>query len=338
MNFDIPPIEFSESEITRINEKYEQYLLELNDYEKRNKFIKSRQSYSEEIIKFRKKCYIVFCFALYNLLVSIMSLTLFKETSIIEIIICAAFVSFIPYGICEFIYELATENRDKRINEERNNLIKLYEKTLYEQYEKYIERYFKIQAYNKDLKEKQKNYIISIIKRISNMDQEEFKLIIKKLLEFEGQKISNIDIDKCLCRVENNHKDLILCKNMKRSISIVDIKKFENQVLENGFHCGIIYYTGDISTNAVNYCLKKNKFIFLYNEFDISERIYRMENNNENVNIDFEQIRINNTIQRQRSNNKCPMCGGNLVRRKGRYGKFLGCSNYPRCNYTRKSK
>ena len=34
------------------------------------------------------------------------------------------------------------------------------------------------------------------------------------------------------------------------------------------------------------------------------------------------------------SNGKCPRCGGNLVQRDGRYGRFYGCSNYPRCKYT----
>lgn len=31
----------------------------------------------------------------------------------------------------------------------------------------------------------------------------------------------------------------------------------------------------------------------------------------------------------------CPMCGGELVERNGRYGPFLGCSNYPKCKFTR---
>jgi len=31
----------------------------------------------------------------------------------------------------------------------------------------------------------------------------------------------------------------------------------------------------------------------------------------------------------------CPSCGGVLQARDGRYGKFLGCQNYPRCRYTR---
>lgn len=30
----------------------------------------------------------------------------------------------------------------------------------------------------------------------------------------------------------------------------------------------------------------------------------------------------------------CPKCGGNLVKRNGRYGAFYGCSSYPKCRYT----
>lgn len=30
---------------------------------------------------------------------------------------------------------------------------------------------------------------------------------------------------------------------------------------------------------------------------------------------------------------KCPLCGKKLVTRNGQYGKFLGCSGYPSCNF-----
>lgn len=30
----------------------------------------------------------------------------------------------------------------------------------------------------------------------------------------------------------------------------------------------------------------------------------------------------------------CPQCGGDLVPRKGKFGKFHGCSNFPRCRFT----
>lgn len=31
----------------------------------------------------------------------------------------------------------------------------------------------------------------------------------------------------------------------------------------------------------------------------------------------------------------CPLCGGRLILRNGRYGSFYGCSNYPTCKFTR---
>ncbi len=30
----------------------------------------------------------------------------------------------------------------------------------------------------------------------------------------------------------------------------------------------------------------------------------------------------------------CPKCGGKLIERKGKYGAFYGCSNYPKCKFT----
>ena len=43
-----------------------------------------------------------------------------------------------------------------------------------------------------------------------------------------------------------------------------------------------------------------------------------------------------NLIQREQAIEKriCPKCGAALVERHGRYGTFLGCSNYPKCKFT----
>ncbi len=32
---------------------------------------------------------------------------------------------------------------------------------------------------------------------------------------------------------------------------------------------------------------------------------------------------------------KCPECGAELLKRKGRYGEFIACSNFPKCKYTK---
>ena len=34
--------------------------------------------------------------------------------------------------------------------------------------------------------------------------------------------------------------------------------------------------------------------------------------------------------------NNCPRCGGKLIERNGKNGKFYGCSNYPKCKFTKK--
>ena len=31
----------------------------------------------------------------------------------------------------------------------------------------------------------------------------------------------------------------------------------------------------------------------------------------------------------------CPKCGGRLIERRGKYGSFYGCSNYPKCKFTK---
>lgn len=47
------------------------------------------------------------------------------------------------------------------------------------------------------------------------------------------------------------------------------------------------------------------------------------------------EIRSSLTQQKKRINeNICPRCGNQLVVRKGKYGSFKGCSNYPKCKFT----
>ena len=47
-----------------------------------------------------------------------------------------------------------------------------------------------------------------------------------------------------------------------------------------------------------------------------------------------QQVRDN---QRERQlkidNGICPRCGGTLIVRNGKYGRFYGCSNYPNCKF-----
>lgn len=43
-------------------------------------------------------------------------------------------------------------------------------------------------------------------------------------------------------------------------------------------------------------------------------------------------------IAPKKTGEKCPECGHDLVERKGRYGTFIACENYPECKYIKKEK
>lgn len=42
-----------------------------------------------------------------------------------------------------------------------------------------------------------------------------------------------------------------------------------------------------------------------------------------------------NAIERKYDPTVCPECGGKLIERNGRNGRFIGCSNFPNCRFTR---
>ena len=46
---------------------------------------------------------------------------------------------------------------------------------------------------------------------------------------------------------------------------------------------------------------------------------------------------IKNT-QKEIDQGICPRCGGRLIWREGKYGKFVGCENYPECKFILKNK
>lgn len=58
------------------------------------------------------------------------------------------------------------------------------------------------------------------------------------------------------------------------------------------------------------------------------ERKDHITNTRKNIKLTNEKIK----------GNICPRCGGTLVLRKGKYGTFYGCSNYPKCRYTINTK
>lgn len=47
----------------------------------------------------------------------------------------------------------------------------------------------------------------------------------------------------------------------------------------------------------------------------------------------MEYVKLAN-VEAPVADTSCPRCEGRLVERSGKFGRFMGCGNYPKCNYT----
>ena len=77
-----------------------------------------------------------------------------------------------------------------------------------------------------------------------------------------------------------------------------------------------------------------DNYIDVYNKvlsINITDRSIKHEHNKYVKSIIKENAEFSKT-------NKCPLCGGKLIQRNSKYGKFFGCSNYPKCKYTKSDK
>ncbi len=83
-------------------------------------------------------------------------------------------------------------------------------------------------------------------------------------------------------------------------------------------------FTANMENSLDDIANGDRKLVGTLEEFYIPLRI-ELENNKD----DTSQI----AIQEEQIDEKCPKCGGDLVVRFGKYGKFYACSNYPKCKY-----
>lgn len=86
---------------------------------------------------------------------------------------------------------------------------------------------------------------------------------------------------------------------------------------------GLRYYLSHISD-----CLTEEEVVFCATKIEQANLGNAISTQQHIENIHTTQIKIEQNI--------CPRCGGNLVKRNGKYGNFYGCSNYPKCKFTKK--
>ncbi len=77
----------------------------------------------------------------------------------------------------------------------------------------------------------------------------------------------------------------------------------------------------------------------LYERFSLFGKFAGCENyDNPEIECDYTDDLLADVLPRtepEEIGEKCPECGGDLLKRAGRRGEFIGCGNYPECKYTR---
>lgn len=133
------------------------------------------------------------------------------------------------------------------------------------------------------------------------------------------------------------------------------IKAIET-ILKNDYpnmtYYSIIAFSGEanldkVETQNAKVC-KIRDLEDVINELSVSEicdkgdidKIIKIIDSNKSKETDFNHAR---DIKRIKKSNKekikeniCPRCGSKLVQREGKYGKFIGCSNFPKCRFVTK--
>lgn len=134
---------------------------------------------------------------------------------------------------------------------------------------------------------------------------------------------------------------------------------FYNPIKQNKSHCyqiskviGKKYRVNSVVVMANNNADKINSNSVI----NLSDLKFYLSHNNDGTHLSIEEMdmlynkllaagsdmtnkeHVQNIRQTQREidNNICPRCGGALVLRKGQNGKFYGCSNYPKCKFTKR--
>ncbi|MFA6096941.1 MAG: restriction endonuclease [Candidatus Paceibacterota bacterium] len=121
---------------------------------------------------------------------------------------------------------------------------------------------------------------------------------------------------------KNGIKHYIQCKKYITSkVSVSNVREFVGTLMDKlSQGKGIFITTNIFTTEAEKYA--EDKQIELVDGDELL-RLIKLVNKDDEV--------VEN-----KTNDICPTCGGKLREINGRFGKFFGCSNYPKCKFKKK--
>ncbi len=164
----------------------------------------------------------------------------------------------------------------------------------------------------------------------------ELGLTVNKILVSHFESFFNVkftaEMEESLDEIEYGKKDLISVLTtyynaLDKLIKKLDIKQLKSELIEETDikceKCG---------ANMVIRWGKNGQFLACSNYPECKNtKNFTRDESGKIIVVDNEK----SLTEEKKLDEKCPKCGGDLVIKKGRYGEFIACSNYPKCKYTR---
>lgn len=174
---------------------------------------------------------------------------------------------------------------------------------------------------------------LDIVDRMSGEEFEEFLLSHFRNLGYKGSLTPKMeDYGADLILEKDGIRTVVQAKRWKQTVDIEAVQQVIGAIKHYNASKAIVITNSYLSENA--HKLAESNGVELWNREKLIELM------NKSGGRDIAQIvSSSSSIVKEQlavtSNEKCPRCGGDLVRRNGKNGQFWGCSNFPKCRFTR---
>jgi len=165
-----------------------------------------------------------------------------------------------------------------------------------------------------------------VLGKLRKLNPNEFENYIADLyfkLGYKTEKVGgSYDGGVDVIAEKDDIKHYIQCKkHITSKVSVGDVRNFAGALMDKlSQGKGIFITTNIFTTEAVKFA--EDKPIELVDGDELL-KLVKLAN------------KVNEIIENKETE-VCPTCGGKLVMRKGKFGEFIGCSNYPKCQFTQK--
>lgn len=169
---------------------------------------------------------------------------------------------------------------------------------------------------------------IDIVDKMEGTEFEKFLLAHFKNLGYKGEVTPKTnDYGADLVLKKEKYTIVVQAKRYKSKVGIEAIQQIIGAKEYYKANKCIVATNSYFTNNAINLANSSNVELWDRNKLiSLMARVNGREILENNINI--EEVQKREII--------CKKCGSNMIVKKGKYGDFLGCSNFPKCRYTEK--